>query len=245
MENPIDNPRNPHATLQEDVEDFVRDLAYGVVRLDWGFYQIQFRGVLPEWISPQIDRDISNNKEKVKFKNKWLENPPNLEILIAYGYLVDGSYLLTSKAFDLLDKPFKRIRVFISYKHDQSSAFALLLEARLRLNGVRADHIFIDKSLELGKPWEESLKNEVTNCDYFVVFIGPRTLEGPTYVLKEIEWALESEKRIITICHSGATPKILPNSLKKLHVFEIKGESGLDYEQGINHVLGKLRFTTY
>ncbi|MCU0464908.1 MAG: toll/interleukin-1 receptor domain-containing protein [Anaerolineae bacterium] len=203
MENPIDNPRNPKATLQEDVEDFVHDLAYGVVKLDWGFEHRGTTNILPYWASLTL-MDISG--EKLKFRNKWGNNAPHVEILLAYAYLKQipstktantiPEYRLTSKAFDLLDKPAKRIRIFISYKRNRSSALALLLEARLRLRGVREDHIFIDKSIAVGEKWEERIKSEVAACDYFVALIAPNTLDSIN-VRNEIDWALSGQK----ICH--------------------------------------------
>lgn len=256
MENPIDNERNKHATLQEDMEDFVRDLAYGVVKLDWEIELRNFGDVIPYWLHPNPNMEMSD--EQIKFRNKWLENPPNMQILIAYDYLkvkehirerqgtkrVSYTYFLTSKAFDLLEKPSKRIRVFISYKRNQSSALALLLEARLRLRGVRDDHIFIDKSIAVGELWEERIKREVAACDYFVALVAPNTLDSIN-VKNEIDWALAANKYVIPICHGGATADVLPDYLQALNVYVVKNESALDYEQGIGHVLNELRFTTY
>lgn len=252
MENPIDNPRNPHATLQEDVEDFIRDLAYGVVKLDWGFEHQGKKDILPYWASPRLAMDISD--EKLSFRNKWQNNAPHVEILLAYDYLeqIESTktsntiprYKLTSKAFDLLNRPAKRIRIFISYKRNQSSALALLLEARLRLRGVRDDHIFIDKSIAVGELWEERIKSEVAACDYFVALIAPKTLDSIN-VKNEIDWALAANKYVIPICHGGATADVLPDYLQALNVYVVKDESALDYEQGISHVLNELRFTTY
>lgn len=254
MENPIDNPRNPEATLQEDVEDFVRDLVYGVVKLGWGFSLNTHQNLFPDWMSREYERNISADKEN--FRAKWDSNPPNVEVLVAYDYLTVyipaprpgitiRHYKLTSKAFDLLDKPAKRIRVFISYRRNQySSALALLLEARLRLKSVRADHIFIDKSIAVGELWEKRIKTEVASCDYFVALIAPNTLDSIN-VRNEIDWALAANKYVIPICHGGATADILPDYLQRLNVYVVKNESALDYEQGISHVLNELRFTTY
>ena len=98
------------------------------------------------------------------------------------------AYLLTLRAFALLEKPSISPEIFISYKQTESSEFASLIEARLTLADPGIG-IFIDKVLEGGDEWEKRIKREICERNIFICFYGPTTHKS-TMVPKEIDWAL-------------------------------------------------------
>jgi len=256
MDNPIELPRNPNASLRENAEDFVRDYVYGVVTEGWITILKQQSGrVYTRQTSDSEPYENKSNSSQI-FNNKWVAYLPSRDMLYGLGYLEqivmtgeDGrshlEYRLSRLAFDLLDNPPRRIRIFISYKRSESSAFALLLEARLRLKGVREDYIFIDKSIPNGDLWEQRIRDKIKACDYFISLVGQTTLGSPN-VNNELDWAIEDGKSPITICHNGMTASAMTrDDLKKYNGYDIKDENALDYEQAVSHILNQLQYSTY
>jgi hypothetical protein len=139
---------------------------------------------------------------------KWQDKPPSAELLRSFGYFeeVDHSerrdrytYILTDKAFQLLQQPIPT-SIFISYSRKQSSAFALLLVARLQMVGLDP---FLDlKDLAPGDQWHARLESEVTSRQHFICILAPGTLDSP-YVRQEIKWAVDNGKRTIPIWHNS------------------------------------------
>ena len=89
-------------------------------------------------------------------------------------------------------------KVFVSYKHSESSAFALLVVTRLKEHGLYA---FCDMRLVPGDPWHAELENRVRDSKFQVLLLGPTTLCSK-YVVQEIEWALDSCSKIVPISHN-------------------------------------------
>src|SRR5687768_14824304 len=133
MENPLQQP--PSNDPIQRVHEFARDLAYGVASGLWnvpivvsyvGSGQLAWNvdlGSIPE--------SIDQFYEYVE--KKWNDVPPSQYLMQSFEYFDllrdsgsgDRMYLLTAKAFRLLEKPSRPPTVFISYKRDQSSALAL------------------------------------------------------------------------------------------------------------------------
>lgn len=201
-------------------------------------------------------------------RDKWKDRIPNSDLLRVFGYfeLLDlrpnntRIYLLSPKAFALLNRPATPAKVFISYKRDESSALGLLIESRLKLVDSSIG-VFIDKLLEPGDKWHERLEEKVRQSRYFVCLLAPKSL-GSKYVRNEIEWALdESEKSgtiIIPICHNGYSlgselHKDLRQDageinalIKKLSVnnaIPINPESAEEYELAMIKLLSKLGYS--
>ena len=91
--------------------------------------------------------------------DKWGDNFPEYYGMESLGYLerttFGGSsvdiYMITEKALRLADAPAVPPNVFISYKRSESSAFALLLEARIKYETNARP--FLDKDIEPGEAW--------------------------------------------------------------------------------------------
>lgn len=130
--------------------------------------------------------------------HRWNKQQPQAAFLESFGYLerkrtpgTSVDYIVTEKAFALLETPAGPPKVFISYHHKTSSAFAMMLEYRLEAKGIP---VFIDRSIPKGDAWHVLLKAKVQQCQYFVCLICDEAL-GSLHVQKEIEWA-ENQIRI-------------------------------------------------
>jgi hypothetical protein len=124
------------------------------------------------------------------------------------------------------------IRVFISYRRDDTAGHAGRLYDSLvaRLGGDA--HVFMDvDDIEPGVDFTEVLHDAVTSCDVMLALIGPRwsvatatdgsrRLDDPSdYLVNEIGVALERNVRVIPILVDGAPmPAMteLPDRLKTL-----------------------------
>ncbi len=71
--------------------------------------------------------------------------------------------------------------------------------ARLKEHGFVP---FVDMALEAGGKWHNDLEERIESCDYFIILLGKETLSSPMTV-KEILWALEYDRAIIPVWHSG------------------------------------------
>ncbi len=241
MDNPFEQPA-PTEVL-EKVRAFARDLAYGAAT---GLWHSQIR-----W-QQLFYRDISNTS--VVFAQylgpKWGTDFPSEYLLLSFGYFKEygieagySVYLLTDRAFQLLERPSRAPDVFISYRRSESSAFGLLIEARLRLAGN--PNPFIDKNLVPGEEWNAQLKLQIQKSRFVIALIGKTTLESP-YVIQEIEWALESNCTLISILHNGfGLDDSAPEILKNRHAITVTTENALGYETAVNQLLNSLGYSTY
>ena len=154
------------------------------------------------------------------------------------------SYLLTTKAFALLDKPAISPEIFISYKQTESSEFASLIEARLTLADPGIG-IFIDKVLEGGDEWEKRIKREICERNIFICFYGLTTHKS-TMIPNEIDWALASDSRIIPMLHHGCDrdDETYPAKLKRFQDIKVEKESAEAYELAILKLLNTLGYPT-
>jgi len=255
MNNPFQ--QSPPDDATQRIHALARDLAYGALYGDWGT-QLTFDED-HNWKDDPRLRDAGEfTYNQHKFRVKWpLHFAPSLKLLISFSYLeregesgvkgtslpLETDYVLTPKAFALLEKPSTPPSVFISYKQDQSSALALLIEARLKLKDSNI-HVFIDKLLEPGDQWEQRLEENVRQSREFICLIGPETLKSET-VLKEINWAIETGCRIIPICHSGYKPdKSPPQIFHNNQAIIINPESAEEYELAMIKLLNSLGYST-
>ena len=241
MDNPFEQ-QVPNDML-ERVRDFARDLAYGAATGLW-HSQIRWQQLLYP--------DISNISMVFAqyLGPKWKTDFPSEFLLLSFGYLKEygneagySVYLLTDRAFELLERPSRPPDVFISYRRSESSAFGLLIEARLRLAGN--PNPFIDKNLVPGAEWNAQLKQQIQRSRYFIALIGKSTLESP-YVIQEIEWAIESNCTLISVLHNGfRIDDSAPEVLKTRHAIMVTAENALGYETAVNQLLNSLGYSTY
>lgn len=225
-------PNNPI----ERVRIFAKELAEGAAQEVWGTYIYTFRG------------EISDERFEPYLAQRWNSQYPNLDLLVSNGYVQTGeSYLnLTKAAFDLLDVA-EPSTIFISYRRKDSSAFALLVLARLKAAGLDA---FLDLTLEPGEEWHKGLQQRIQSRNYFILLLGKETLAS-TVVQKEITWAQQAGLGIIPIWHNGfsynasewtLSPEI-ENLLTNTHSIRVLEESALAYNNTIVELLNRFGIT--
>lgn len=253
-QHPFDQPRTVAQPFQDTI-DLAHDLAYGALIGEWDPVLSFFRGA-PNFLDEA-------REQHQKFMQKWVstEASARYDLLISLGYLehvpapqqnsMIATYRLTRAAFELLKEPVAPARVFISYRRRESSAFALLIEARLRASGVPSQGIFIDKNMTGGERWEARIYREIEQADYFLCLVGPSTLVEDSWVKREIELLREVRPQAIAIpiCHNGTRLSQLPPTLSKSNGYEIgkphDEETALDYEMATNFVLNALGYKTW
>ena len=143
-------------------------------------------------------RQLQNRLQTYLTTRKLLQDFPDLKVQLEnHGYL-DNKGRLTQRAFDLVeeDEPYN---IFISYKRSESSAFALLVLARLKEHSLVP---FCDMALEAGGNWHADLEEKIKENEYFIILLGLDTLASEITV-KEICWAIDSDRTIVPIWHNG------------------------------------------
>ena len=234
MFNPLEN-EVPEGQLAR-VHDLARDLAYGAVDGRWGT-TFSSRGSRLEtywgFIGP--------------LTAKWGEYLPPISLLVSLGYMerIDNvQHILTEKAFKLLEQPPSAPKVFISYRRQDSSAFALLIEARLRMTGNAIP--FVDKAITPGEKWHDFLEEQVKSADYFVLLVGPTTLDSK-HVREEISWAEMYECRIVSIWQPDVDRSSAnrPAVLDVHQAITVRTESAEGYEVAVSQLLNAMGYATY
>jgi len=196
----------------------------------------------------------------VRYFNKWIGQISDLELFAVLGYVTrkehpkeEGytpkvDWTLTEKAFALLERPATEPEIFISYNRRYSTTFALYLEARLRVAGNTA--VFIDKSLEPGSDWRETLRERIAQSRYVVVLIDGGTFDSRN-VLDEVEWALDTGATVIPLLHhrdeTGGPSKsdLAGYGLGHLHAIQASDRTAKGYESAANELLNFLGYATY
>jgi hypothetical protein len=128
---------------------------------------------------------------------------------------------LTTPRPDLLaevDEGRVRVRgkVFVSYRREDSLAYARLLRQSLS-EYVKEDHLFMDiTTIKDGEDFVDSIESAIENCDTLIVVIGPtwssctdssglRRLEkGDDFVRLEVASAFAHEKTVVPVLVGGA-----------------------------------------
>jgi hypothetical protein len=251
MANPLEQPRPDD--LVDQIRAFARDLAYGVTIGAWE-HDLYY---MPGGVFLQAVNNEANQVYEANFQdleNKWrgsrfyVDAPRALwlDLLQTFGYVkreTPDYSTLTPEAFDLLKGPIVAPTIFISYRRGESSAFALLIEARLRIVGV--SEVFIDKSIQAGDDWHGRLQQTIQSCKVFVCLIGPTTLDSE-WVRTELQWAVEAGCTIISIRHGGYDfTDGAPQILRDRQSIEVTGESAKEYEVAVNELLNSLGYRTY
>lgn len=247
---------------------FARDLVIGVVQGWWNmqFYVIT-RPTMFYW------SDVLTNLDKIGFrtdeeweneimmsnpqrlidglmKDKWANGTaPDPLLLQAYGYVQQNgsSYILTTTAFDLLNKPAAPPNIFISYRRRPHAALALLVEARLKMAGAVP---FLDKDLvHSANEWHGKLETQIKESEYLIALIGENAFEEGSFTVQELAWAREAGLAIIPVLDNltveDAIKNGAPPDLFQWDVVFIRDIRALDYETGISHILNKLGYATY
>ena len=251
MDNPLEQPA-PEDPIAR-VHAFARDLAWGVERGLWGpaFRILLAGGSELQWLS------LSAGEAQTKLHNlrvgKWNGTFPESHLLQSLGYLEPNptvrpvdfqpAFLLTDKSFKLLKKPADPPEVFISYRHAESSAFALLVEARLLLFNPGFS-VFIDREIQKGEDWEERIQRAVEDADICVCILGPNFAKSKM-LLKEIAWADKSGSRLIPILHNNfSDEENAPPTLRRKQWIKVQQENAEEYDIAILKLLNALGYST-
>jgi len=250
-----DNPLGQPAPSDpvERVKVFARDLAYGAAHSLWATtfqYNAQFhpQGWRKSWSSWGDEGDTGPALDDY-IKSKWQQDPPSFRMLESFGYLIstaEQNYQLTPDAFDLLQVPVTKPDVFLSYRRRESSSFALLVEARLRLADEHMK-VFVDKEIEPGAEWALVLKDRVAAANVFICLIGPETFAEGSVVIDEVEWALAEKAgrpayQIIPMWHNGFGGEN-DRLLGDYNAIRIKEESAEAYEVALLRLLNRLGYS--
>jgi hypothetical protein len=150
-----------------------------------------FRRVVDAWkplgICPALDRTFS----------AWKEDLLTMAASTRPYWIFDRDPGSTQPITTLRD-------VFISYAHEDI-AFVKTLAHKLGLGGVP---VWWDPALRAGDEYEKELKNRVEVCQALLVVVSPSSNRS-SYVKKEIGWATQFGKRMITIQLAGKLPERL------------------------------------
>ena len=184
MENPLTQPIPDDFIAR--IHTFARDFAYGVVNEWWEatFIQTPSDKLRGYWaIHPaKIDAEKTN-----QFQGKWKHgNATFFQLLKDFGYIekLRSGYKVTPYVFRLLEAPITAPSIFVSYRRKESSALALLVEARLKIaDGMIG--VFVDKDIPTQTRWEKYLKEQVEKANTLVCLIAPETLKSE-FVQNEI-----------------------------------------------------------
>ena len=259
MDNPLEL-KLPDDPLDR-IHTMALDLAYGVSRGLWGTnFTVDRTSITETWMNwSNVPNGSVNFGEYIE--KKWADSPPSAYLMLSFGYFIEfeqkDGYLLTAKAFALLEKPTAPPSVFISYARKQSSALALLIEARLKLED-RNLRAFIDKDIPLGDEWRDVLEARISASQYFILLLTMDTLVSKP-VAEEIAIALRTPScKIIPICHGGyrfgaefpatlgerALSAGLIETLATKNALVVETESAASYEDKVNRLLGRLGYST-
>jgi len=238
------------------VRVLAKELAEGAVEEVWPSYLSVNRANShpdPETGQYIIIYEMDDPNLRAYFKQRWDDNAPKLSLLVDNGYLqtditnryIDG-YKLIKPAFDLLEAV-EPASIFISYKRRESSAFALLVLARLKEHSLNA---FVDLTIQPGDNWQTHLKEQIQKRDYFVLLLSKTSLDSQV-VHQEIQWALESGSAILPIWHGGfvyksgdfTVPPEIDHLLNTTHTIRVLEESALAYNNAIIELLNRFGIT--
>ncbi len=228
-------PQNPMTRIRF----LAKELAEGAAINLWGISFRMFRGQLVT---------STDQEDLITYLNtRWNNASPHFGLLISNGYLRfdagENDVYITKAAFDLIDES-EPANVFISYKRSDSSAFALLVLARMKAAGMEP---FLDLALQPGDDWEKGLKERIEKYQYLVAILSHDTLKSEVCI-KEISWAIEAGLAIIPIWHNGFVYKAgtwdalsvkVDAALSKTHTIRVIEESALGYNNALVELLNR------
>jgi len=215
-----------------------------------------------EWVSkghPNYDLRL-----KEYLSNLWYNQQPQASFLEALGFLsksgepyrttpqgvipIDAiDYLLTPKAFALLEEPETPPNIFVSYKRDPSAPFALLIVSRLQAKDIK--NVYIDMNMAYGVDWKNTLQEKVKQCRYFICLLAPQTAQSEN-VRDEVLWAREANTEIIPILHNAFLPDDTghPEWIRFLltkNGISVPTHHPLDYIKAIDQLLNHLGYAPF
>ena len=115
------------------------------------------------------------------------------------------------------------LKIFVSYSRMDAGNFAEKIHDDMRKEG---HDVFMDsQDIKIGSKWNESIKDNITNCDIFLVIVTPSASRSE-FIKKEILQAHE-EKKIIIPCYYEKISKYPEGILNDYQGIEFKDEYNL------------------
>lgn len=200
----------------------------------------------------------SSHEMREYFFHRWsypreVSKLPEFKLLLANNYIVSNpmtmretDYVIRPSCFELL-RNVPPATSFISYRRRESSAFALLVLARLKAQGIQA---FVDMSIEAGADWEQTIREQIDRCDVFVMLIAPDTFNSPV-IVRELQYAIQKGRTIIPVSHNGfdfyqhvsELPEDLRNFLTTKNAIRVVEESAREYNAAVEELLNRFGVT--
>ena len=149
-------------------------------------------------ILPIMVETVDRLKYKRTFKNLQYLNREKPDYSIQLNRYLN-TYFIENEEFDNIDKVFRK-NIFLSYRKSDYTLARKLIHDMHTSKSLMDVGVWCDDLLIPGKDYEDKIKKEIENSDYFLLLVTDRILERNNYVLKvEYEKALSSNKRIVPI----------------------------------------------
>ncbi|HIK53879.1 MAG TPA: AAA-like domain-containing protein [Synechococcales cyanobacterium M55_K2018_004] len=142
----------------------------------------------------------------------------SIDFAYRLGCSANPKLLQVKSAIPVLKKKPTLFRVFISYR-DQDPDKSLAFEFHTALKAARHQVFMAAESIRLGESWSKRIQQELETCDYFLLFLSPKSVTSEM-VTREIKLA-----RSLRDSRPDSRPAILPIRVQ----FPIT--SSLNYEQ--------------
>lgn len=154
------------------------------------------------WTVNQVNGQEQADFVEPRFDLRIEVSTPKDPARILIAALGIGAVLVLALWVFVLRRPKRKPRstVFISYRRSVAWSVARTIHDRLVAAGA---DVFLDvDDINEGR-FEEIIKDNILNRDYFLLIIAPGTLESE-WVIREATYALENNKRIIPVLVDGA-----------------------------------------
>ncbi len=109
-------------------------------------------------------------------------------------------------------------RVFLSYAYTDSKRANLL---RHLLSRRRNTSVFTTNMLSAGEDWQTRLKEEISNCDTFILLVSEDSFDSK-WVLHELGAAWAMDKEMIAVVTEDTLPLNMPVEVKDLQVVKFE-----------------------
>jgi hypothetical protein len=112
------------------------------------------------------------------------------------------------------------VKIFVSYS--RSDAGELAEQIQRRFNDSEQYDVFTDvNSIKVGDVWSNTIENNISNCDVFVVILTHGALQSP-HVENEVLQAQRERKRIIPCFHRSVIHSEIEWGLNKIQGVEFE-----------------------
>jgi hypothetical protein len=112
------------------------------------------------------------------------------------------------------------VKIFVSYS--RRDAGELAEQIRRRFNDSEQYDVFTDvNSIKVGDVWSNTIENNISNCDIFVVIVTHGALQSP-HVENEVLQAQRENKRIIPCLHISVIHSEIKWGLNKIQGVEFE-----------------------